>query len=323
MASNSLNEYLYDEPEIGCDSSDADILKAQLMNNIDYLSNSLLSMGYPICGDLFSAELSEVKKTLACFYALLEQRQRDLSIKSSFQDRLLKVESERAMYMQKIVLLSEDKKILTAEFGKLENTLKSSNEKMRRERDKLISEKEDYRREIVKLNHKEAQMLHEIKKRDTQITKMQEQLRKCLSEKDLSYRNNLDLTTALREKGPKCMAETGDSEYTIMLTGVYEANQSALLSENQDLRNSFEILLRELHSLMEERKKDIMSKKSFNLKNLELIGVNQHIFNLPFQSVCEDVMSTFKENLRRFRMFIKETDKILVGLAASKAIESN
>lgn len=322
MASNSLNEYLYDEPELVSNSSESQDLKMQLMNNIEYLKTSLLSMGYPICGDLFSPELSEVKKTLACFYALLEQRQRDLSIKSQFQDRLLKVESEKAMYMHKIELLNEDKKILTAEFGKLENTLKSTNEKIRRERDKLVSEKEDFRKEVVKLNHKEAQMLHEIKKRDAKITRMQEQLRKCLSEKDLGYQNNIEIASALREKGPKCMEETGDAEFTIMLTGVYEANQSALLSENQDLRNSFEILLRELHSLMEERKKEIMGQKAFNMKKLEMIGINPHIFNLPFQSVCEDVMSTFKENLRRFRIFMKESENVLVSLAVSRPIES-
>lgn len=137
---------------------------------------------------------------------------------------------------------------------------------------------------------------------------MKEQLRKALGERDLVYQNNINLTETLHQEGPKMFGQTGEGEFTYLVTRGYDENQTALLNENQELRSAFEGLQRELHNIINEKKERLGAYD--DLEQLELIGIQKEILQMPFQSVSEDVIKTFEENLKRFRYFIDEICKI-------------
>ena len=279
------------------------LFKPQLEENLNYIKDSLISHGYPSIGDLFSNELEEVKKTIDCLYSLLSQRQKDLNFRSQIQDRLQKLESEKNMYQQKIELLTEDKNSSISELGKAQNKLVQENSKWKKEREKVISERDDLKKEITKFMSKESKFLHEIKKKEAAVEKLKEQLRKALGDKDLVYLNHIDLVEPFHNKKPKT-GSSPDEEFKNFITEGYDDNQSLLMNEIQELRSALETIQKEIHLMMDERKEVLIS----NMKKVphgKMIKLNSQIFQIPFQSVSEDIIETFIENIRRFKEFMR------------------
>ena len=298
-----LNSYLYEEPI-------SKISRPQLEENILYINNSLISFGLPTLGDLFSDDLFDIKKTVDCMYLVLEQRQKDLHFKSMVQERIQKLESEKIMYQQKIEFLNEDKSLSNSEVGKVQNKLLQEVAKWKKEKEKISSERDDLRKEITKLVNKESKLWHEIKKKETLGEKMKEQLRKALGDKEMLYQNHIDLIQPFRIQAAKPSTEKSDSEFNNLITRGYDENQTYLLNENQELRHALETVQKELHILIIERRKMIMNNEE-KIPNINLIHINSQIFQAPFQSVSEDLVDTFIENIRRFKEFMQLTSSIL------------
>ncbi|CAG9313947.1 unnamed protein product [Blepharisma stoltei] len=299
-----LSNYLFDS-----DKALKDLAKAKLEQGIMYIKSSLSAYGFPEIGDLFNSDPDEVKKTIECLYAILEQRQRDMQYRSQMQERMAKLKNDKEMYMSKLDLLNEDSFSANSEAGKLQNKLSIEMQKWKKEKEKLITERDEARKDIAKLQGREGHLFHEIKKKDSEIQRLKEQLRKVLGEKDLIYQNHVDMTENLHSEGPKMFGQTGEGEFTFLVTRGYEENQASLLNENQELRSAFESLQRELHNIIKE-KKEYLTNPDEALEQLELIGIQKEIFQMPFQSVSEDVVKTFEENIKRFRFFIDEICRI-------------
>lgn len=301
--SDPLSEYLFENPT-------ANLSKPQLEENLNYLNNSLISQGFPSLGNLFSTSLEEIKSTIDCIYSVLHQLQKDLKLKSQVQDRIQKLESEKSMYQQKIEFLNEDKNSSNSEAGKAQNKLLQETSKFKKEREKIIAERENLRKEITKMLGRESKLWHEIKKKETGMEKMKEQLRKVLGDKDLLYQNNVDLVSPLHEQGAKLVSNKAEEEFANLITKGYDDNQNALLNENQELRSALETIQKELHILMDERREDVMQNRK-RIPNIHLIEINPEVFNVPFQSVCEDLVETFIENIKRFKQFMQLTSNLL------------
>jgi hypothetical protein len=62
-------------------------------------------------------------------------------------------------------------------------------------------EKEDLTKQIVKLQNKEVQFQHELKNKDNNYKKLQDQLKRY-AEKNVTYKNGIELTNVLESKGP-------------------------------------------------------------------------------------------------------------------------
>jgi synovial sarcoma, X breakpoint 2 interacting protein len=297
----TLSDYLFEQPL-------NNISRPQLEENINYINNSFMSQGYPSIGDLFTCDLEEIKKTVDFLYYVLQQRQKDLNFKSQVQDRIQKLESEKNMYQQKIEQLNEDKNALNSEAGKAYNKVLQEAGKLRKEKDKIAAERDDFKKEITKFISKESKMWHEIKKKETLTEKMKEQLRKALGDKDLVYLNHIDVTQNLHNQVTKSLKS--DQEFSQLISHGYDESQNSLLNENQELRSALETIQKELHLLMDERKELIMQNMD-RMPNINLIHINSQIFQIPFQSVSEDLIETFTENIRRFRQFMQLTSNIM------------
>ena len=301
--SDTLNEYLF--------SPHSETLsKAELLDNLNYLNDSLLAHGLPASGDLFNPDSSEIKKTIDCIYSLLQQRQKDLNFRSVISERVQKLESEKSMYQQRIETLAEEKNQSFSELGKAQNKLNQELTKFKKEKEKIVSERDDLRKEITKLVGKESKLCHEMKKKETASEKLKEQLRKALGDKDLLLQNNIDLVKPFHLNGPKLVTQSAEEEFTQMIVRGYDDSQNSLLNENQELRSALETIQKELHVLMEERKEDIIRNKQ-RIPNIDLIHVHPQIFHAPFVSVSEDLIETFVENIQRFKQFMQLTSQII------------
>lgn len=299
MEDNELSQYLTDEPQ-------PKVSLPQLRENFNYLQSSLLSFGLPQLGNIFEPDSKEIKKTIDCIYTLMQQRQRDLTFRNQIQDRMQKLESEKSMYQQKIDILSDDLNSSKSGTGKAENKLKQEMEKWKKEKEKLIGERDDLKKELTKMIGKEGKMVHDSKKKDTLIERMKEQLRKALGDKDVVYSNSIEIISPLHTTGPKVTTSTGEKEFVRTIVESYEENQTYLLNENQDLRSALETIQKELHFLMEERKDYVI--KNFNkVPNITSIELSKQLFQAPFQSVSEDLMENFFENIRKFKQLFSIT----------------
>ena len=298
MNPDPLSSYLYEEtPEPN---------QSKLEETYNYIKSSLVTFGFPEIGNLFSPDLKEVKKTLDCFYSIIEQRQKDLQFRSSVQDKMQKIQSEKNMYYQKLELANEQKQSANSQIGKVENQLRKESEKWKKEKEKLTTERDEFRKDVQKLLGRESKLWHEIKKKDSIMSNLKEQLRKALGEKDMQSQNQIELTEVLHEEGPKLFGKTAEGEYTYLVARSYDENQNALLSENQELRSAFEILHRELEKILKERKAMLVGSK-IDLEHLELIDIHSEIFQMPFDKISQDLINTLQENMRRFRILIQET----------------
>jgi hypothetical protein len=92
-----------------------------------------------------------------------------------------------------------------------------------------------------------------------------------------------------------------------MIAKGYDENINALLTENQDLRNAFETLQRELFSIVRVRKE--------TLGGLDLDhgmeAMRCEVLELPFRSVSEDVIGAFSENIQKFKEFIEKSSAMM------------
>jgi X breakpoint 2-interacting protein len=287
-----LSDYL-DEPE---DSSDNSL-------NLEYLNSSLASYGFPRLGNLCSNSQSDVKQTLDCVYAMLAQKQKDVSTKDQLIDDLAKLKSDRSIFSDKADRLTLEVERMGKEVGRLQTQLTLVAEKAKKDREQSRLELIEAQKRALKLAQRDPQYLNEIRKKDAMIARLKDQLRR--QDKDLGYRNHIDVTEALHSKGPA--VADADSEYAYMVAKGYDENINALLTENQDLRNAFETLQRELFSIVRVRKEAL---GGLDLDH-GMEAMRCEVLELPFRSVSEDVIGAFSENIQKFKEFIEKSSALM------------
>ena len=248
---------------------------------------------------------------------MLQQRQKDINFRSEINERIRNLETEKNKLQQALERTSEQRSQFEIELGKAQNTLKISMSKNKAEKDKLLAERDELKRENIKLAHKESQCLHELKKKDAAYSKLQEQLRKSLGEKDLPVKNSIELISPLHTTGPSLFGKNADSEFSFMISRGFEENQNSLLIENKELRSAFELLQGELQEMMKQRREafhkrysDELGENAPNFSEFQMEVIRPEMFNLPFQKVSEDVVKTFQENMRVYRSFMEKADDL-------------
>lgn len=277
---------------------------ADFSQNASYINSALNSFGFPSIGNLFSDSPHDVKKTLDCLYSILAQKQKDLNVKDQLMDTIAKLKSDRNMYSDKADRLTLEVERLQKEVGRLQTSLSVAFERMKKEKEQSRQELGEVKKDNTKLSQREAHYIHEIKKKDFNIAKLKDNLRR--QDKDLGYRNHVDLTDLLHSKGPKAITDA-DSEFAYMIAKGYDDNVNALLTENQDLRNAFETLQRELFCIVSERKEALGGLQFDD----EMEALRREVLDLPFQSVSEDVIGAFSTNIQKFKEFIEKTSALL------------
>lgn len=178
-------------------------------------------------------------------------------------------------------------------------------------------EKEDLTKQIVKLQNKEVQYQHELKNKDNTFKKLQDQLKRY-TEKNITYKNGIEITNTLEVKGPVLFSGNSDSDFTKLISNANEDVRNRLLAENEMLRESLAAIQRELGDILEQKKEIFFRRRKIELgeENREEYDFSQHnllnlkkdLFEMPIQTVGKETLECLQENLKRFREYMTKLD---------------
>ena len=286
-----------------------------LTNSLKYISSALKTYGLPAIGNLFSPDLSEVKKTSDCLYALLQQRQKDLAFRTDIYDKISRLNSEKEELDRKLSVSSETVEALRREVASLKQQLSQGAGKLKQERDKLVTERDELKREYDKIVMREKHFQATIAQTEKKALALQEKLQKLQGEKDVQFKNHLEIVRPLHTDGPILFSKAGDTEFSYLVTRGFEESQNRLLNENLELRTGLEMLQKELMEMMRQRREAFLTRLKSETGEEGDIGpltdlqpVRPELFAMPTQSVNDDVIRSFQDNLQRFRRFLEEID---------------
>jgi hypothetical protein len=148
-----------------------------------------------------------------CLAACMESIRKEQKSKTDLQESLKYLDLDSK---QKSCELEEKtNKILQleSETARLENLINMNNLKFKQEREKLTQERDQAKKEHSKMSSLCNQYAHEIKKRETEYLKLQEQMRKCLGEKDLLYKNSIEIMNSFHKNGLNLSPVNGDEDF--------------------------------------------------------------------------------------------------------------
>lgn len=225
-----------------------------------------------------------------CISACMESIRKEQKQKMDLQDSLKQLDFEyKDLSLQ---LDGKDSKIheLEGEIARLENLLSLNNSKFKQEKDKLTLERDQAKKEFLKTSSLCNQYLHEIKKRENEYIRLQEQMRKCMGEKDLQYKNTIEIMNGFHKNGIGLSGAKGDEEFLHFIKqGHIGQNKGIreyinLLSES--IEKTFSVIKTELTKLGHE-----VDYKPLNAENSEIFR-NEVEFRLKhFESCLKNVQN--------------------------------
>ncbi|CAH9090093.1 unnamed protein product, partial [Cuscuta europaea] len=175
------------------------------VNNLEhcakYLNQTLVTFGFPASLDLFANDPISIARTCNCVYALLQQRQRDISFRESANEQRQRLLSDISRLESKgerldLELQGKDREIatLTRENGKAVAALKAHIEKLQKERD-------EFQKMVLGNQQVRTQQVYEMKKREKEYMKLQERLNQVVMEKKKESRSGMEIMNLLQKEG--------------------------------------------------------------------------------------------------------------------------
>ena len=297
--------------------------------------NLLLTMsGFSEIGDLFDNSLFSVNKTLTVLKSLLDDRKKLIETKTDLLQKISKTENEYT----NIFKTNEIQKDKITELTNLNNFLKNKiykeEKSFRDDIEKLKLEKEELNKTISKLSQKETKWKHEIKKKDIELNDLKNKLRKYMNDKDMivnSMNSNNNVNMKINQTLTNINYATPSKEVLISFENLIKNSNSVLmnvnhlkefynllfqafnekinyiLNENNDLRECYKIILREINKYMDFKKlllqklsKDIIKDR----KKTDNTIVNEGLLQLDFNDSREQILNNFNEILNTFRYIL-------------------
>ena len=297
--------------------------------------NLLLTMnGFSEIGDLFDNSLFSVNKTLTVLKSLLDDRKKLIEAKTDLLQKISKTENEYT----NIFKTNEIQKDKITELTNLNNFLKNKifkeEKSFREDIEKLKLEKEELNKTISKLSQKETKWKHEIKKKDIELNDLKNKLRKYMNDKDMivnSMNSNNNVNMKINQTLTNINYATPSKEVLISFENLIKNSNSVLmnvnhlkefynllfqafnekinyiLNENNDLRECYKIILREINKYMDFKKlllqklsKDIIKDKI----KIDNSNVNEGLLQLDFNDSREQILNNFNEILNTFRYIL-------------------
>ncbi len=198
--------------------------------------------------------------------------------------------------------------------------MKVVEERHREEKERMGKEKEEISKMYFKISHKEAQFSHEIKKRDGQFGRLQEQLKKLQSEKNVQYSNSMEFSSNL-QTGPVQYRRQAETEFNALVFRGYDDMMAKLKGENEEMRELFRKLNSETMEIANLQRSTFLKRYEnaygHEYPEKDHLGyspqkLNKSQLNMPFEEVGNDIIQTFQSNISKLRELIKyigEEDK--------------
>ncbi len=193
---------------------------------------------------------------------------------------------------KKLELMTREKDKLQKELGKLENTLATLRDQIRKSTSGEKTNKDDFKQTMLKMEQKLAQSVHEQRKKESLFGKMQEQYRKATKE-TVMYKNGIEITSALEAEGfSHVLSPSGGAAGNLcyMLKIGYEECQKRLVEENGRLKECLELTQKEmtamLNKVVDTLKRTVFLKKDPDeMHCVEPIQLKPIVFQMPLGTV--------------------------------------
>ena len=297
--------------------------------------NLLLTMnGFSEIGDLFDNSLFSVNKTLTVLKSLLDDRKKLIETKTDLLQKISKTENEYTNMFKSNEIQKDKITELTNLNNFLKNKIYKEEKSFRDDIEKLKLEKEELNKTISKLSQKETKWKHEIKKKDIELNDLKNKLRKYMNDKDMivnSMNSNNNVNMKINQTLTNINYATPSKEVLISFENLIKNSNSVLmnvnhlkefynllfqafnekinyiLNENNDLRECYKIILREINKYMDFKKlllqklsKDIIKDKI----KIDNSNVNEGLLQLDFNDSREQILNNFNEILNTFRYIL-------------------
>ena len=297
--------------------------------------NLLLTMnGFSEIGDLFDNSLFSVNKTLTVLKSLLDDRKKLIETKTDLLQKISKTENEYTNMFKSNEIQKDKITELTNLNNFLKNKIYKEEKSFRDDIEKLKLEKEELNKTISKLSQKETKWKHEIKKKDIELSDLKNKLRKYMNDKDMivnSMNSNNNVNMKINQTLTNINYATPSKEVLISFENLIKNSNSVLmnvnhlkefynllfqafnekinyiLNENNDLRECYKIILREINKYM-DFKKLLLQKLSKDItkdrKKIDNSLVNEGLLQLDFNDSREQILNNFNEILNTFRYIL-------------------
>ena len=308
--------------------------------------NLLLSMnGFGELGDLFDPSLFSVNKTLTVVKNLCDDRKKLIEAKTSLLQRITKSEKEYNNLFKNNEIAQGKITELTNINNFMKNKIFKEEKSFKEDIEKLKSEKEDLIRQLSKTQTKETKWKYEIKKKEIELSDIKNKLRKYMNDKDIISNsistninnnntgnvnmkinqtlNNINYATPSKEvlisfenliknSNTVLLNVNHLKEFYNLLFQAFNEKINYITNENNDLRECYKIILREINKYMDFKKLLLqkLSKDALNnnkiTKNNENINnkINEGLLNMDFNESREQILNNFNEILNSFRYIL-------------------
>ena len=299
--------------------------------------NLLLTMnGFSEIGDLFDTSLFSVNKTITVVRQICEDRKKLIEQKTELLQKISKTENEYNNIFKTNEIQKDKIKEITNINSFMKNKMFKEEKNYKENLDKLKNEKDELNRTISKLNQKETKWKHEIKKRELELADIKNKLRKYMNDKDIisntiNSNNNVNMKinqtlsninyaipskevlisfeNLIKNSNSVLMNVNHLKEFYNLLFQAFNEKINYILNENNDLRECYKIILREINKYMDFKKLLLqkLSKDTLNnsiKKNNNLNIANEELLQLDFNDSREQVLNNFNEILNTFRFIL-------------------
>ncbi|CAH9147979.1 unnamed protein product [Cuscuta epithymum] len=292
------------------------------VNNLEhcakYLNQTLVTFGFPASLDLFANDPISIARTCNCVYALLQQRQRDISFRESANEQRQRLLSDISRLESKgerldLELQGKDREIatLTRENGKAVAALKAHIEKLQKERD-------EFQKMVLGNQQVRTQQVYEMKKREKEYMKLQERLNQVVMEKKKESRSGMEIMNLLQKEGRQrgtWNAKKADNDFYKKIVDAYEVKNQELASENADLRALLRSMQADMRGFLNAP--NGASKQSAVNERLESdvsqspLGGRTDVFDLPLHMARDQIEESLRTKMAsiRERMLQLQDDK--------------
>ena len=261
--------------------------------------NLLLSMnGFGELGDLFDPSLFSVNKTLTVVKNLCDDRKKLIEAKTSLLQKMTKSEKEYNTLFKNHEIAQGKITELTNINNFMKNKIFKEEKSFKEDIEKLKGEKEDLIRQLSKTQTKETKWKYEIKKKEINQTLNNINYATPSKEVLISFEN------LIKNSNTVLLNVNHLKEFYNLLFQAFNEKINYITNENNDLRECYKIILREINKYMDFKKlllqklsKDALTTNKINKNENINNKINEGLLNMDFNESREQVLNNFNEIL--------------------------
>ncbi|XP_050219605.1 uncharacterized protein LOC126669996 isoform X1 [Mercurialis annua] len=284
------------------------------VNNLEhcakYLSQTLVTFGFPASLDLFANDPVSIARTCNCIYSLLQQRQRDIEFRESANDQRQRLLSDLSRLEAKVERLESQLQAKDREIATITRTEAKATAAFKAQIEKLQQERDEFQRMVIGNQQVRTQQIHEMKKKEKEYIKLQEKLNQVLMEKKKESRSGMEIMNLLQKEGRQRGTWNGkktDNDFYKKIVDAYESKNQELITENADLRallRSMQVDMRDFFNAPNgsAKQSSAVTEKVEADPSQSPLGGKTDVFDLPFHMARDQI----EENLRTKMTSIKE-----------------